>query len=59
MFAILAAIVFVLELLFQLISRPSGTVFTEPFLLFLGLFFVALHLAGYATTYHRRFARRR
>jgi amino acid transporter len=52
MFAIIAAILFGLALLLQLIGENIG-VLTPAVLTTAGLLFVALHLAGFATAYHR------
>jgi hypothetical protein len=57
MFAIIAAILFGLALLLQLVSESMGDVITPATLTTAGLLCVALHLAGVATAisgYRRR-----
>jgi hypothetical protein len=57
MFAIIAAILFGLALLLQLVNESMGSVITPATLTTAGLLCVALHLAGAATAlsgYRRR-----
>ncbi|MEV8635176.1 hypothetical protein AB0395_26315 [Streptosporangium sp. NPDC051023] len=46
MFALVAALLFVLALIFQIAGVAVGTVVTVTTLAIAGLIFVALHLAG-------------
>lgn len=59
MFAIIAAILFGLALLLDLIGESLGPLFTPGTLVTAGLLFVALHLAGFATAVRGRNWRRR
>ncbi len=60
MLAIIAAVLFGLALLFQITGTGVGTLLTTSTMLYAGLLFVALHLAGVGTTLRGRgFARRR
>jgi hypothetical protein len=60
MFAILAAVVFLILLFLDLIDKlGSSDLFNWNTLVALGLFFLALHLAGFADTYHHRWTRTR
>lgn len=49
MFAIIAAVIFALSLLFDLFEVTVGDAFDAQTLLFAGLLCVALHLAGVGT----------
>jgi hypothetical protein len=59
MFAIIAAILFALALLFEFASTSVGTVITPTTLTTAGLLCVALHLAGVGTAWRGRWRRRR
>lgn len=50
MFAIIAAVIFALSLLFDLFEVTVGDAFDAQTLLFAGLLCIALHLAGVGTT---------
>lgn len=54
MFAIIAAILFGLALLLQLLEESMGTVITASTLTTAGLVFVALHLGGVGSFVPRR-----
>ncbi|WP_202638822.1 hypothetical protein [Bailinhaonella thermotolerans] len=58
MFAIIAAVVFGLALLLDLIDANVGDAFNATTLMMLGLLFVALHLAGLGTGWRGRWTRR-
>jgi len=58
MFAIIAAILFGLALLLQLVNESMGEIITPAALTTAGLLCVALHLAGVATAF-RGYRRRR
>ena len=58
MFAIIAAILFGLALLLQLVNESMGTLITAGTLTTAGLLCVALHLAGAAAAF-RGYRRRR
>ncbi len=58
MFAIAAAVIFGLALLFDLADLNPGDAFNQSTLLMAGLFCVALHLAGVGTTWRRPRRRR-
>ncbi|GAA4105388.1 MULTISPECIES: hypothetical protein [Actinomadura] len=58
MLAIVAAVLFGLALLFDLADVATGSIGSAE-LTTLGLLLLALHLAGYGTTWHRRWSRRR
>lgn len=57
MFAIIAAVIFALSLLFDLFEVTVGDAFDAQTLLFAGLLCIALHLAGVGTG--ARWGRRR
>jgi hypothetical protein len=59
MFAILAAIIFGLALLFDLADVSMGDALNQSTLLMAGLFCVALHLAGVGSTWYGARRRRR
>ena len=50
MFAIIAAVIFALSLLFDLFEVTVGDAFDAQTLLFAGLLCIALHLAGVGTS---------
>ena len=54
MFAIIAAVLFALALLFDLLKTSLGDVVTATTLMLAGLVFVALHLAPISERYTRR-----
>ena len=54
MFATIAAVLFGLALIFQLTSTTLGTAINPTTLMMAGLLFVALHLAGFATSLRGR-----
>jgi hypothetical protein len=54
MFAIIAAVLFALALLFDLLKTNLGDVITATTLMLAGLVFVALHLAPISERYTRR-----
>ena len=54
MLAIVAAVIFGLALLLDLVEADLGDAFTPQTLMFLGLLFVALHLAGIGTAVNWR-----
>jgi hypothetical protein len=58
-FAIIAAILFALALLFELTGTTIGTKITAGTLTTAGLLCVALHLAGVLTSWRGRWYRRR
>lgn len=58
MFAIIAAIVFAIALLFDLLDVASDA-FNSTTLMVLGLLFLSVHLAGYGTNWHTRGGGRR
>jgi hypothetical protein len=59
MFATIAAVLFGLALLLQLIGESIGTIITPVTLTTAGLLFVALHLSGASAWRGRRFRGRR
>ncbi len=59
MFAIVAAIIFGLALLFDLADVSMGDALNQSTLLMAGLFCVALHLAGVGSTWRGPRRRRR
>jgi hypothetical protein len=59
MLAIVAAIIFALELLLDWTDTKTSDAFTPQTLLFLGLLFLALHLAGVGTGFNWRARTRR
>jgi hypothetical protein len=56
MFAIVAAVIFGIAFLLDLLNVPLPSALSDNLFLFLGLTFVALHLAGIGTSvrYRRR-----
>lgn len=58
MLAILAALVFFLELILDLFDVRTGDAFTWQTLLFVGLLLLSLHLAGVGSGVDWRFGRR-
>ncbi|WP_020523315.1 hypothetical protein [Catelliglobosispora koreensis] len=58
MYARIAAVLFGLALLFQIISFSAGNVITVTTMMLAGLIFVALHLGGIGTNWTRRRYRR-
>ena len=59
MFATIAAVLFGLALILQLIGESIGTLITPATLTTAGLLFVALHLGGFSAWRGRRFRGRR
>ncbi len=59
MLAIVGAVIFGLALILDWADAKVSDAFTPQTLLFLGLLFVALHLAGIGSTYNWRTRRRR
>ncbi len=59
MFAILAAVLFALALIFDLANTNLGSTITASTLITAGLLCVALHLAGIGTVWRGRWRRRR
>lgn len=59
MFATIAAVLFGLALILQLIGESIGTIITPANLVTAGLLFVALHLGGFSAWRGRRFRGRR
>jgi uncharacterized membrane protein len=58
MFATIAAVLFGLALILQLIGESIGSVLTPTTLTIAGLLFVALHLGGFAASWRGRRWRR-
>jgi hypothetical protein len=58
MLALIAAAVFGLALLLDLLDADTGDAFSPMTLLFLGLLLIALHLAGIGTSVSRPYYRR-
>jgi hypothetical protein len=59
MFATIAAVLFGLALILQLVGETIGNVITPTTLTTAGLLFVALHLGGFSAWRGRRFRARR
>jgi hypothetical protein len=60
MFAILAAITFLILLLLDLLDvLGKSDLLNWQTLMALGLFFMAMHMTGYGSTFHTRYRRRR
>lgn len=51
MFALIAAVIFALALLLDLLNVKTGDAFNNQTLVTAGLFCIAMHLAGFATAW--------
>jgi hypothetical protein len=54
MFAIIAAVIFAIAFILDLLGKSSGNLFTNSTLIALGLFFLALHFAPLSGVTSRR-----